>query len=36
MGILPPIKVDVEIRAEDKDMVERAMAVYEQLARFAL
>lgn len=35
-GILPPTKVKVEIRAQDMDMVERAMIVYERLSHFAL
>lgn len=36
MGILPPTKVQVEIRAQDLDMVEQGMDVYQKIAQFAL
>ncbi len=35
-GILPPTPVQVEIRTQDLEMVERAMTVYERLSHFAL
>lgn len=35
-GILPPTKVDVEIRFQDRAMVERAQVVYERLSHYAL
>ncbi|MEM9924053.1 MAG: sulfotransferase family protein [Cyanobacteria bacterium P01_D01_bin.50] len=35
-GILPPTKVEVEIRSQDIDMVERATIFYQRMCNFAL
>jgi len=35
-GILPPNKVEVDIRPEDVEMVERALEVYQQLCQLSL